>query len=131
MKSLAQYIIESKEAGRCKSDRELGELIGFSQQTIADAKAGRASDVVALALGELLVKHKRLSHAGEVILVAHAERKIDARVKSVLLDYAKKVLATVPARIASAVAGLGLSLALSLPSGNAQAQAGGAGGIRT
>jgi hypothetical protein len=50
------------------------------------AKSGRASDELALRLGQLLVKHGLIEHAGEVILVAHAERKAGP-VQKALLDY--------------------------------------------
>ena len=111
------------------SDRALGEKLGYAQSTIAEAKAGRMSDGIALALGELLVKHKLILHAGEVMLVAHAERKT-GRARATLLDYAKNVVASVPSKAASALCAFAVALGMFLPAHDAQAF-GGAGGIRT
>ena len=112
------------------SDRALGEKLGYAQSTIAEAKAGRMSDGIALALGELLVKHKLILHAGEVMLVAHAERKT-GRARATLLDYAKNVLAPASSKAASALSAVAVALGLMFsPAHDAQAF-GGAGGIRT
>lgn len=93
MMNCANYVAKAKAAlgDEGMSDRELGEYIGRAQQTIAAAKAGKMSDAVAMAIGDLLFKHEQITHAGEVILVAHAERKTDKRIRSTLLDYAKGV----------------------------------------
>jgi len=70
------------------SDRALGEHLDYAQQTISQAKAGKMSDGVALALGALLKKHGFVDHVGEVIVVAHGERDADQRVRKSLMEYA-------------------------------------------
>jgi hypothetical protein len=77
VKNCAGYVALGKVAlGDPKmSDKRFGQSVKRAQQTIADAKAGRMSDETALAIGELLVRHGLIPHAGEVMLVAHAERK--------------------------------------------------------
>ena len=90
MKTCAQYIAAAKAAlgDERMSDRALGDHIAYAQPTIAQAKAGKMSDGVALALGELLKKHGVVEHPGEVIVVAHAERDNDQRVRRALMEYA-------------------------------------------
>lgn len=97
----AQYVALAKSVlgDPQMSDRELGEHFQLAQQTIAAAKSGRMSDETALAIGELLVKHGAITHVGEVMLVAHAQRK-SGRAKAALLDFAKKVLALALAAVA-------------------------------
>ena len=124
MKNCAEYIAISKLAlGDARmSDRALGEHLGYAQQTIAKAKSGQMSDAVALAVGELLKKHQVIDHAGEVLLVAHAERDADPRVRKTLMDFAKNVLASVPVKAASAFAALAVALGLMFsPAHDAQA----------
>jgi hypothetical protein len=105
------------------SDRALGEKLGYAQSTIAEAKAGRMSDGIALALGELLVKHGLIAHAGEVMLAAHAERKT-GRARATLLDYAKNVVALVPSKAVSALCAFAVALGMFLPSHDALAYGG-------
>ena len=111
-----------------------GTKVQYAQQTVAQAKNLRMSDGMALAIGELLAKERPelISHPAEVILVAHAERKRDRRVKNALLEYAKKTLAAVPTMAAKVLAGLAVAplLALSLSAHDAHASVGGAGGKR-
>lgn len=112
MRSCAQYILECKAAlgDKRMADAKLGDhLGGIAQQTISDAKAGRMSNKVALAVGELLVKHGVIEHAGEVMLVALAQRS-SGRVRTTMLDYAKKVLAPVLRAIAVVATVLGLAM---------------------
>jgi hypothetical protein len=106
----AGYIADGKTVlgDKRMSDRLIGEHLGFAQQTIAKAKSGQMSDSVALALGKLLVQHGVIPHAGEVLMVAHAERDHDPRVRATLMDYAKKVMASVSTRGAAVVAALAL-----------------------
>ena len=132
MKSCAQYIADAKAAlGDSRmSDRELGEHLGFAQQTIAKAKSGGMSDSVGLSVGELLKSLDLVEHAGEVLLVAHAERDCDPRVSATLMDYAKNVVGRLPQRAVSALAALAVAVGMLLPARDAQA-VGGAGGIRT
>jgi hypothetical protein len=95
----AQYIVTAKTVlgDPRMSDRELGLALArfnrgrsFGQQAISKAKA-RMSDEVALAIGELLSKHQKVVHPGEVVLVAHSERDADPHVRRALADYAKGV----------------------------------------
>lgn len=104
MQTMAHYIAEAKR-GKAKrvSDRALGLELGFAQQTVSDAKAGRASDEFALRLGELLAKRGVIEHAGEVIIAAHAERDHNPRVRRALRDYLGKI-ARLTAETASAAA---------------------------
>ncbi len=90
MKNCAQYVAAAKAAlgDERMSDRALGAHLEYAQQTIAQAKAGKMSDGVALAIGEVLKKHGIVDHIGEVIVVAHAERDADQRVRKSLMDYA-------------------------------------------
>ena len=130
MNNCAYYIELGKSVleGRA-SDRALGEELGYAQSTIAEAKAGRMSDGIALALGDLLVKHRLIGHAGEVMLVAHAERKT-GRARTTLLDYAKNVVASVPSKAVAALCGWAVALGLMMsPSHDAMAF-GGAGRFR-
>ena len=132
MNNCSEYVALGKSVfpGRV-SDRELGvQLGGYAQSTIAEAKAGQMSDAVALALGDLLVKHRLIAHAGEVILVAHAQRKT-GRVRTTLLDFAKNVVSPVPSKVASVVVGAAVALGMMFsPAHDAQAF-GGAGVIHT
>ena len=132
MKNCAGYVALGKVAlgDPRMSDKRFGESIKRAQQTIADAKAGRMSDETALAVGELLVKHRLIEHAGEVMLIAHAERK-SGRTRSMLMDYAKNVLASVPSKAVGALCALAVALGgMFLPARDAQA-VGGDGEIRT
>ncbi len=105
-----QYLTEAKEVLGAKSDRELGERLahpgmpkGYSQQAIAAAKVRGLSDGIALAVGLVLEKAGRVDHAGEVLLVAHAERDSDPLVRNALMAYVGKVIASA-AKMASAAA---------------------------
>jgi hypothetical protein len=99
----SEYVALGKECiGPGSTDAQLGELLGYAQQTISEAKHGRASDEMALKLGQLLVKHGRLEFAGEVIVVAHAERKSGA-VQKALVEYAGKVLRLTASKATAAV----------------------------
>lgn len=85
------------------------------------------SDKVALAVGELLVKHGVIEHAGEVMVVALAQRKT-GRARATMMDYAKKVLATVPSKAANTLVVFVAALWLLLPARDVQAAGvGGAG----
>ena len=126
MKKVSDYVLDAKRAlgDAHMSDRALGERFGYTSSTISDARYGSASDHLAMKLAALLKVD-----AGEVLLVARAEREKDATVRAHLLAYAKKALASVPSRAVGAVCAFGLALGLFLPAHDAQA--GGAGGIRT
>ena len=124
MKSCAWYIAEAKRVlgDPRMSDRELGERLGYIQSNIARAKAGYMTDPVAIAVAEATG-----TDPGEVLLVARAEREKDSATRAHLLAYAKKALASVPSKVASAVAALAMALSLFLPAGDTQAAVGGAG----
>lgn len=132
MKSCAEYIALAKIAlGNPRmSDADLGAELGFAQQTISKANRHNCTDGVALALGELLARRKVIPHAGEVLVVAHAERDANPAVRKVLADYVGKVLATAAARAIAVVAGVALSASLALSPRDALAGVGGAGGLR-
>ena len=140
MTNCSKYIADCKEVlnDPRMSDRELGERLArpngdrpWSQQTIALAKTGQMSDALAIVVGKLLEKHEKVAHAGEVMLVAHAERKSGAA-RATLLDYAKKVLAALPANALKTLVGpVVAAVALSLQVPDAHASVGGAGGKRT
>ena len=133
MKSCAQFISEAKAAlgDNRMSDRELGDRLGgFAQQTIFKSKKGGMSDTIGLAIGTVLEEHGLIEHAGEVLLVAHAERDCDPKVRAALLSYAKKIAASVPSKAVSALCAFAVALGMFLPARDAQAF-GGAGGIRT
>jgi hypothetical protein len=96
----ANYIVMAKTAlgDPRMSDRDLGLALArfnrgrsFGQQAISKSKV-RMSDEVALAIGELLRKHEKVAHPGEVVLVAHSERDADPHVRQALADYAKGVV---------------------------------------
>ena len=92
MQTMAHYIAEAKRRKDERvSDRALGLELGFAQQTVSEAKAGRASDEFALRLGELLTKRGVIEHAGEVIIAAHAERDHNPRVRRMLREYLGKI----------------------------------------
>lgn len=115
MNNCADYIAEAKRAlgDPRMSDRELGERLGFAQSTIAGAKSGKMSDAIALAIGTALAKAGVIEHAGEVLLVAHAERDNDPKVRAALMSYAGKVLGLMRA----AASGLEAASAANSPAG--------------
>ena len=91
MQKVSDYVLDAKRAfGNVHmSDRELGERLGYSTSPISEARYGRASDHVAVKLAAVLK-----IDAGEVLLVARAEREKDATIRGHLLAYAKKALAS-------------------------------------
>jgi hypothetical protein len=123
--SCAEYIAASKTClGDPRlSDARLGERLKptYSQSAIAAAKSGRMSDGIALAIGELLQKHGVIDHAGEVLLVAHAERDANPAVRKALMAYAKKVLDAVPSKAAAAVTAIVVVLSSLFPAHDAHA----------
>jgi hypothetical protein len=127
MKKVSDYVLDAKRklGDSHMSDRELGERLGgYATSTISNARYGVMTDPVAMKLADVLK-----IDAGEVLLIARAEREKDQQVKSALLAYAKKVLASVPARAASALGTLVVALGLLMPAHDAQA-VGGAGRFR-
>jgi hypothetical protein len=128
IKTCAGYVAAAKVAlgDRRMSDRELGERLGgYAQPTIATAKGGHMSDPIALAIAKITG-----DDAGEVLMVARAERERDVNVKAALLRYMGKALRSVPSRTASAAAAIAVALSASLSPEPALAF-GGVGGIRT
>jgi hypothetical protein len=122
MKKVADYVRLAKQAlgDTHMSDRELGELLGgYSSSTVSNARYGKTADPFAMKLAEVL----KLD-AGEILLVARAEREKDARVRDALLAYAKKVLASVPSKAANAIAACAVALWLSLQPQPAEAVGG-------
>jgi hypothetical protein len=102
--------------GESLTDAELGDRLGgYSQPMIGKAKAGIVSDPLAMAIAEALNKHGDKIDAGEILLVARAQREKDPRVKDALLAYAKKVLASVPSKAVSALGALAVALGLLFP----------------
>lgn len=132
MKTTAQYIADAKRVlnDPRMSDRALGEHLGYAQQTIAQAKAGKMSDAVALAVGELLAKHKVIEHAAEVVIVAHAQRDADPKIRASLMDYMGKVLSRLPAQAVNALGALMVAGGLVLQPVPAEAGVGGVGRSR-
>jgi len=119
MKKVCDYVLDAKRAlgNPHMSDRELGARLGYSSSMISDARYGRMSDPLAMALAGLLK-----IDAGEVLLIARAEREKEGPIRNALLAYAKKVLSSVPAKAVSAIAALGVTLGLMLsPAHDAQA----------
>lgn len=114
MKTCAGYVAELKAALQLKADADLGKQLKFSQQSIAAAKSGQMSDNIALAIGERLFKLQLIEHPGEVMLVAHAERT-SGRKRTVLMDYAKNVLAAVSATAAKVAVALAVCLSTLSP----------------
>jgi transcriptional regulator with XRE-family HTH domain len=88
------------------TDRELGERFGLSTGSISNARYGKASDPVCLKLAAVLG-----IDAGEILMVARAEREPDDAVRAALKAYVGKVLGTV----AGIVAAVPLTLALLMP----------------
>lgn len=115
------------------SDREFGEQVAKGKRTyhtskISDARYGRMGDALAIDIGELLESKGAIADAGEVLLVARVHRETDERARSVLLRYAKKALASVPARaVTRAVGALTVVLGMLLSPPQAEAGSGGVG----
>lgn len=79
-------------------DRELGERLGgYSQQFISSAKRGKMTDPLAMRIAQVTGRD-----AGEVLLIARAERERDPAIREALLAYAGKVLRLVPSNAAKA-----------------------------
>jgi len=116
MNSCADYIARCKVELGGASDAKLGTMLRpqVGQQSISRAKSGAMTDTVALAVGRFLEGRGVIEHAGEVLLVAHAERDADPSVRQALLAYAKKVVTSVPKRAAAAVAAVVVALGFSL-----------------
>lgn len=125
MKKVSDYVLAAKRTlgNPHMSDRELGERLGYSTSMISDARYGRMSDPLAMALAAVLKVD-----AGEVLLIARAEREKEGPIKHALLAYAKKALASVPSKVlgvlVASMAALGLMFS---PVHDAQAAAGGSG----
>lgn len=109
MKSCAWYVAEAKRAlgDERMSDRQLGELLGYAQQTVAKAKSGSMSDPLALKIAAVLK-----IEGGELLLVAHAEREPRADVKAAWLSYAKNVVGRVPQKALGALCALTVALGM-------------------
>ncbi len=88
MRTGADFIAMAKTAlGDPKmSDRELGERLGYKQQTIASAKHGNLSDNLAVK-----VAHVAGVDPGEVIMSARLEREKDPEIKAVWAAWVGKV----------------------------------------
>jgi len=97
MKHCTDYVSEAKRAlgAERMSDRELGERLGYSQQTIAGAKHGNMSDPLALRLAELLG-----IQAGELLMVARLEREKDPAIRAALVEWAGNVFSLMPTKAA-------------------------------
>lgn len=93
MNKCAEYIAATKKAlgNSAMSDQSLANVLGCSQQAVAKAKS-KMGDGLALKIGTILQEHGLIEHAGEVLLVAHAERDVDPAVRHVLMEYAGKVV---------------------------------------
>jgi hypothetical protein len=93
MSLTAEYVRRAKAhfGNEYMSDRELGEHIGASGPVVSQARYGSMSDPVAIRIARALQ-----IDAGEVIMVARAEREKDPEVKAELEAYMSKTLAAVP-----------------------------------
>lgn len=122
MKKVSDYVRDAKRTlgDPHMSDRELGERLGgYSTSSVSEARYGRASDPISVGLAAILK-----IDAGEVLLIARAEREKDATIRAHLLAYAKKALASVPSKAASALCALAVALGMFLPARDAQAGGG-------
>jgi hypothetical protein len=127
--TVADYVLRGKAAlgDPHMSDREFGKEFGVTASTISNARYyGTLSDNQALKLAALLK-----IDAGEILLVARAEREKPGPVKNALMAYLKKVLASVPSKSASALAACAVALRLLMPAPDVPMHVGGEGGIRT
>ncbi len=79
------------------TDRELGELIGFSQPAISQARYGRMSDALAMRIADAAGVDR-----GEVLTIARWSRENDEEVKAALLEWAVKIQALVSENKAAA-----------------------------
>lgn len=111
----SDYLAAAKVAlgNQYMSDRELGEKLGYAQQTIWKAKAGQMSDPLALALASVLPD----VDAGEILWVARVEREKDQAVKSALAAYVGKILSSTPSKAAAHSLALGGVVAVALTAG--------------
>lgn len=102
MSLTAEYVRRAKAhfGNEFMSDRELGEHLGASGPVVSQARYGSMSDPVAIRIARALQ-----IDAGEVIMVARAEREKDPEVKAELAAYMAKTLAAVPKRTARAERG--------------------------
>lgn len=122
MRKISDYVLAVKAAlgDRHMSDRELGEQLGgYSAGLISNARYGICGDPLAVKLAGVLK-----IDAGEVLLVARAEREKDATIRGHLLAYAKKALASVPSRVVGALVALAVALGMSLQPREALASGG-------
>jgi hypothetical protein len=133
MKSCAQYIAEAKaKLGDPRmSDRGLGVNLGrfhdggFSQQDVSRAKKGPMTDPMAIAIAKALA-----IEPGEVLWAARLERESRPEVRQHLERWGHvvgKALASLPSKVASAVAALAMAMSLFQPAPNAQVACGGEG----
>ena len=127
MKKVSDYVLDAKRklGDPHMSDRVLGGHLGYATSTISEARYGRSTDHVAVELARVLK-----IDAGEILLIARAEREKDVTIRAHLMAYAKKALASVPSKAASALCAFAVALGMFLPAHDALAF-GGAGGIRT
>jgi len=97
MSLTADYVRRAKAhfGGESMSDRELREHIGSSGPVVSQARYGSMSDPVAIRIARALQ-----IDAGEVIMVARAEREKDPEGKAELEAYMSKTLAAVPKKTA-------------------------------
>jgi len=77
------------------SDRELGEVLGYSTPTISGARYGKMPDPLAIKVAELIE-----ADPGEVMSVARAYREKDVKARAILLGYVAKTLAAMPSKVA-------------------------------
>lgn len=84
----AEYIRAAKLyfGDELMSDRELGERLNYSQQTIAKSKHGEMSDPVAMKIAALLALP-----AGQVLWAARTERERNPTVRKYLEEWALTV----------------------------------------
>ena len=105
MLTTADYVIQAKAAlgNVAMSDRQLGELLGYTTSAISTARYGNMSDPMALKIADVLKVEP-----GEVLMVARISREKDEQVKQALTSWASKTLAAmslVAASSASAACG--------------------------
>lgn len=97
MKTCSDYTNDAKRrlGNDRMSDRELGELLGYSQQMIASGKHGAMSDPLALKLAAVIDRP-----AGELLMVARLEREKDPAIRAALLEWAGNVFSLMPEKAA-------------------------------
>ncbi len=129
MKKTSEYVLMAKAAlgDRHMSDREFGLRIGkFSSSSISDARYGKMSRPVALAVAAVLPEVE----PGEILMAALLQGESDPVVSKALNSWAKKVLSPAVQKAIGGVGTLVVALGISLAPAHEALALGGAGGFR-